>query len=208
MAELCPIPIRLDLSRCSPAPDRRRRFWATQPDCASEEDACGPCGVPGLRPVDVIDDCRTCMLGCHDSCSHPPPLGVSLDTSEWVRGLALNILMTDARRDDTACGHRPGMRGGHWSESFVRSSIGSRWREIPATCAIAELVKLIETYVESDLSKLVAYGVATSVEVAVAYAGNNTMKIEATINGQAFGSARVGASLARLPNGWAWGEAA
>lgn len=197
-----------DMSRCAPGPASRRRiFWATQPDACGVVEECGPCGVPGLSLV-APDGCAT--MECNPAASSPCP-GVpgprSIDNTNYVRGLALNILLTDQRREDTECGHRPGERGGHWSDAYRRDGqlSGSRLRnEVPCKGSVNEAVNLIRGYAQADLEKLVRAGVAVRVEVEARYAGNNVIDLDAKIFGMAGDLVTVGISGTRLANGWAW----
>lgn len=168
--------------------DRRRTFWATQPDaCGSSSDNCGECGRVGLK------------LECGQG-------GASYSTENYVIGLALNILLTDARKPDSACGYAPGNRGGFWADSF-RSDVhtsGSKLRQIPTTASVRETVSLVKAFAEDDLKKLVSYGVAVSVEVEATYKGNNQIDLGAKIIGQSGEIYRVGVAGQRIKNAWVW----
>ena len=202
----------LNLSRCAVAPARQRRlFWATQASCGSVPLCQGPsseaakdCGSAGLV-VECIPD--PCDLGCHDDCP-PRILGTKISTGNWVSGLVLNILLTDARFEDSECGSRPGNRGGHWSESFRGDNrkTGSRIRQIDADCSIGETLQLVEGYVEDDLSSLLVWGVAKSIDVVATYGGSNRVDTTITIIGERDDEIRVGVTGTRLKNGWVWGS--
>src|SRR5688572_27723175 len=80
--------------------DRQRTFWTTQA-CSTGELCNDKCDdVNGLKVVDANGGYAT------------------IDNSNYVRSLALNILLTDGRRPDAPCGWKPGARGGHWSDSY------------------------------------------------------------------------------------------
>lgn len=178
MAELCGVTTG----------ELRKPFWVTQPDaCGSDEYCRQSCGVSGLKFVDN-DEGRT------------------IDTTAYVRGLALNILLTNGRKQDSVCGHKPGSRGGHWSDSFRKDggTSGSRVRYIPNTYSINETVGLVRAFIAADMQKLVMYGIAVSVDVEVKYAGNNRLACVITINGYGDTSTRVGVSGQRLSNSWVW----
>ena len=163
---------------------RRRLFWATQPAACGTVDVCGAeCGRPGLSVE-----------------------GGAVAFSDYVRGLALNILMTDARKEDVTCGHRPGNRGGHWSDAYRGDGmgVGSRVRDIPPQTSMADAVKLVQAYGQADLAKLVSYGVAQSVDVKAANVGGGIVALTADIIGTTGEAARVGVSAARVENQWAW----
>ena len=172
----------------SSRPDRRRLFWATQPGACGEDQTCsGDCGVPGLA---------------FESES-------TISTKNWLSGLIINMLMTDGRQPDTACGYRPGAQGGHWSESYIQSGpreVGTLLRKIPRTGTVRESLNLIVAHARATIDRLVARGIAQSVDVQGRYIGNNVMVLDITVQGSAnFGDARVGLSVNRTPEGWVWG---
>lgn len=174
---------------CKPlAPFQRHPFWTTQPDACGVQPHCvNECGLPGLQRIDE-------------------PNGQTLATNDWIRSLAINMLLTDARRNDTTCGHRPGTINGHWSESYIKngSPIGSSIRYIDSLASIREVVQLIQVDVQTTLQKLVKYKIAISVEVIAEYVGNNTVSIVANILDVHGQSAKVGLSAGRSQNEWAW----
>lgn len=171
--------------------DRQRVFWTTQP-CADKGSLCGnSCDdTNGLKIVEVGEEQAT------------------IDNSNYVRSLALNILLTDGRRPDSPCGWRPGARGGHWSDSFRSAehagTAGSLIATLNAHKSIADAVQELRALVAYDMQKLVKYGVATSVEVNAEYVGSNVVNLAIKINGFAGEMVSVGASLTRVKNAWAW----
>lgn len=170
--------------------ERRRTFWTTQP-CGSD-DLCGNnCGSQyGLKLVDHPGNAR------------------SIATDNYVASLALNILLTDGRRPDAPCGYRPGVRGGHWSDSFRPSEYAGKSGSLIATLnahkSIADALAELKALVKFDMQKLVAYKVATAVEVDAEYIGNNAAKLTIKIMGFAGEAVTVGATLTRVKNSWAW----
>lgn len=186
------------LARCSVAPAGRRRvFWATQPAVCGNTELCtndvhGPnCGRPGLEWIGAAD---------------PEGDGRTISTDNWIEGLILNILLTDAQREDALCGHLPGQRGGHWSDSFRTdgASAGSRVRHISPTCSVAQMVALVEGAINDDLQRLVTWAVALAVAVRVTYRGNNVLWADIEVTGLAGDRIAVGLAGTRLTNAWAW----
>lgn len=166
--------------------DRRRVFWVTQPETCGERPTCDQnCGIPGLKLIPVG------QMG-------------TISTEIYLRGLILNILMTDGKKLENKCGFTPGTRGGHWSSSFVGVSIGSNVRDIPTDTSVKEAVGLIKAHVFNDMQKLIKYGVASSVEVEAKYKGNNTIDLTIIVFGNDGSSTRVGVSGTRTTNSWAW----
>lgn len=170
--------------------DRRRTFWTTQP-CGADELCGNQCGSEyGLKLNPSVDGFR------------------SISTADYVKSLALNILLTDGRRPDAPCGYRPGVRGGHWSDSFrpqeYRGTAGSLIATLNSHKSIADALAELKALVKFDMQKLVAYGVATSVDVAADYVGNNAAKLTIKIIGFAGETVNVGATLTRVKNSWAW----
>ena len=198
----------LDFSRCAAGPDDRRRvFWATQPDACGTQEPCPgvSCGVAGHRYVDSKQCNHPGIGGCPPSCPSVVN-GRSIDNSNWIRGLALNIVLTDGRLPDSDCGHLPGRRGGHWSESYANGArISSKIRQLPTNCAVAESVRQVEDALTDDLGQMVAWGVAREVKASARYAGNNTIEASAEIIGDGGETTVVGLSGTRLVNAWAWG---
>lgn len=194
----------LDFSHCTIDPiGRRRIFWATQPDCGTVEVCPGQdCGVVGLKRETVAE----CGLGS------PQDLAcATISNAEWVRGLVINILMTDARKPDTECGWRPGQRGGHWSEAYITKGdkrIGSRIRQLPQKCAITEILALVKAYAQDDLSVIIQWGVASEIEVETRYIGRNTILLAIKIIARDANIINVGMTATRTPNAWLWGTTA
>lgn len=170
--------------------ERRRTFWTTR-----------PCGVDTL--------CRNNCGSDYGVRLTAPDNGYrSIETDDFVKSLALNILLTTGRRPDAPCGYRPGARGGHWSDSFrpreYQANAGSLIATLNAHKSIADALAELKALVKFDMQKLVAYKVATAVEVAAEYAGNNAAKLTIKIMGFAGETVNVGATLTRVKNSWAW----
>lgn len=184
------------------ASDRRRCFWTTQPcGCGSTEDVCGrDCCDPGMafKPKEKpkVDPPGQCPPW--DLCSNPWGINCAttddantesgqIATNDWVRGLIINMLNTDKRRDPTRCGTSPADIRGHWSESFIdgesglygnaqrgyRVGTGLRYIET-GKYRIREIEALIQAELVTTLQKLVQLGIAQDIAVEVTYAGNNT----------------------------------
>lgn len=180
----------------TPVTGRRRTFWSTQP-CDIVRECGDNCETHGIKIV------------CNDQLCRPPSKGASISTDNWIRGLALNILLTDGKRPDTFCGWRPGSRGGHWSDSF-RDNIGQNLTSGSlagtlqshgtVTAAVAELRAILQ----NDMQKLVTYGVAESVSVDVKYLGANKVSVDIDIFGVGGEVNNVGIVGQRSENSWLW----
>jgi phage gp46-like protein len=182
MMEECNVPIQ----------GRRKIFWTTQPDACGVVSRChSDCGSSGLR-----------------SFVPQGQKGRTFANNDYVRGLAINILLTDARKEDRPCGYKPGAIGGHWSDSYRddRKGSGTNLRDLPLSYTVSESVKLIQAYMQSALQKLVGYGVAQSVAVAVKYAGSNVFQADIDIVSADGESSRVGITGSRIENSWVWGS--
>lgn len=167
---------------------QRRRFWATQPDvCGTSVDCGAECSVSGLSLISSGG-------------------GKTIVTSDWVRGLALNILLTDGRSPDKPCGYRPGSQGGHWSESFRTDGekIGTLVRKLPSAASVRESVALVRATLTAELQRLVTVGIAKSVTVDATYLGGNRMAATINIIAPDGTIVRVGMTGARNSNAWAW----
>lgn len=168
---------------------RRRLFWAHAP-------------------------CKSTPVGCGLSCS---TFGVQLDNGgpkmdhdTWIRGLATNMLLTDGVVPASQCGVKPGQRGGHWSDSYRSSeyagSSGSMLRTLGSFARVGDAKRLIQTYAEMDLQKLVQYGIATSVKVTVEYVGGNVFKLDCQIFGKNGEATNVSLTGSRPANSWVWNQ--
>lgn len=196
---------------------RRRTFWTTQPGgggfSASE---CGDaaCGIPSLAFNNIDANCGHCQCcpgpainpTCETQAKVLRASPRSFVTNDWVRSLVLNILMTDGKLPNKACGHRPGAQGGHWSESFRtdKQKIGTLIRATPTTTSIRDAVALIKAQLVSDMSRLIVVGVASSVNVVADYIGGSRMSVNIEVVGQDGALARVGLTGKRLQNSWVW----
>lgn len=196
---------------CAPEGRERRIFWATQPDACAPQELCPDayntslCGTPGLQLIEVCDEVQMAQLGCHAPCQ-APPIGRTIVTANWVEGLLLNILGTDMRRDDDECGHLPGRRGGHWTDSFRSDNLlsGTRLRHISPNCSVVDMISQVQAAIDEAGAKLMQWGVARSVTVAVTYRGRNTLQADISIIGESGERLRVGLSGSRLANGYVW----
>lgn len=175
-----------------PVAGRRKTFWVTQPDVCGTDALCDtPCGMPGLAlytPESAGSEFKT------------------FRTNDYVRGLAINILFTDSRKDDTYCGHRPGARGGDWTDSFRSDggTSGTNLRYLQPQKSVTDNVVMVREYIRNSLQKLVKYGVASSVEVTAKYIGGNVIRVTAEIIGVDGELSRVGVSGNRIANSWTW----
>lgn len=188
----------MSLLCAAPVVGRRRIFWSTQPDACGVRPGCvSECGSAGLTLVLPGDDARLV-----DPCSKAR----SIATSEYVRGLALNMLLTDARKHDTECGYLPGAINGHWSETYMSNGkpVGTSLRYLATVSSILDAVAIIKVYAAETLNKLVDYGVASRVDVTASYKGRNQITLDVLITGTDGLTSRVGLSGTRLENSWAW----
>lgn len=169
--------------------DRRRTFWVTQPDaCGSYDGACDTtCGFAGLALTELCEE--TTKHRCGDTPYLDPTCTVDTNkprtivNTNWIRGLALNMLLTKKRRADSACGVRAGAMNGHWTESYMSSGkpVGTDLYYIGAATTVNEIKLMVKAYAEATLQKLIDYKVATSVVVTVKYRGGNNFEIDAEI---------------------------
>lgn len=168
-------------------PDRRHKFWTTQPDCGSSVSLCGDsCAVAGLVLL-------------------PKGEGRTIATNDWVRSLVINKFMTNGTKEDNGCGIRPGQRGGHWSQAFRNDGRynGSRIRQLPTEGKIQDLVSMVAGYAKYELESLIYWGVATSVDAKAAYVGGNRINVTAVVIGE-INTTEVGLMATRMENAWAW----
>lgn len=178
--------------QCEPlALPTRRTFWTTQSDACGITPSCDAekqCGQPGLSLIQE-------------------DAGSRIATNDWVRSLALNMLLTDARKRDTRCGHLPGTLNGHWSESFMQQSgqgVGSHVRYIGASISVRDAMALIKAEVEYTLQKLIDYGIAIEISVTAEYRGISMIHLDIEILGTAVDPTRLGVTAQRNENSWAW----
>lgn len=193
--------------------DRRRRFWATQPDAVGTEQSCGEdCGLAGLRLISLDMETEACAR-CQTNGLPAGPLRLAaalvpktIQTTDWIRGLALNILLTNARLPNSPCGVRPGAIGGHWSESYLPggAQFGNLLGAIGPQYRIADAVRLVREYVAMSLHKMVTYGVAREVTVTAEYGGKGMVNVEAVIITVDGTTSNVGLSGSTIDNAWVW----
>ena len=172
--------------RCFPQEiDERRNLWTTRPDaCGSTRSCEALCGIPGLSLN-----------------------GASLSTDGWIISTLLNMLMTDAKKPDSACGSNPNGRGGHWSESYITNgpkAIGSQICNIGTAGRVEELRAMLDAHAKEAASRLENRGVATKVEVETEYVGDGRFRLNIIIQGSLSNPSSVGVTAQRVENGWAW----
>lgn len=169
----------------------RRSFWTTSLDSCAP-DTCGTvtCGKPGLTLQENEDK-----------------TGVSFATNDWVMSTALNMLLTNARRRDTSCGHIPGTLNGHWSENFIGRNgkeIGSHVRYVDPKLSMRDAVLQIKAEVQLTLHKLIDYNIAVEIKVEAKYAGDGKIIMSIEIIGSAIDPTRIAITAKRSDNSWAW----
>ena len=175
---------------------RRRAFWATQINACGSLNICGTeCAVPGLQYEDK---------GPAVEPEGPPR---TIKTEGWLQSLILNILNTKARTD-MPCPSPAGTLG-HWSESYRDDGlyIGSTLWNAAAKKYIrtADGVKAIAVAIRADMGKLIALGIAKSIEVEATYKGSNSVAVEVVVHTSA-GVSRIGlmGSFVSESESWVW----
>jgi phage gp46-like protein len=137
-------------------------------------------------------------------CSTPAPrlVGATFATNDFVRGLALNILLTDAPPLPTGgCSATPGKRGGYWADDYRTDRLytGSRLRQLTTAGTTAALATLIGQTATQDLGKLISYGIASSIVATATYLGGGSYKLQVEIDGQSFS-----VNGSKVANDWFW----
>lgn len=142
---------------------QRRVFWATQIVDSNADECNNFCGEFGLALL-----------------KKDLP-GTSIDNNGWFTGLILNILGTNGKSSSLVCRPRPGYRGGHWSDSYRgkgnNQASGVEIRNPHAFASINEAQQYLIVQTKLDLSRLIAYGVAESIDVSCIYQGSNQFKL-------------------------------
>ena len=178
----------------------RRIFWTTRSEACGEYTLCGQvCSIPGLVYVDKADPYPDQDL---------PPAGSgyrTISNDGWLTGYILNILNTRSR-NDVRC-PTPASVYGHWSESYRDDGlyIGSTmWNAAEKSyIRTADAVKAIGSAVRTDMGKLVALGIAESVEVEAKYIGSNSVSIDITVT-TVTGRSTINLSGSFVSETWVW----
>lgn len=185
---------------------RRRVFWTTQPQACEGYSMCGTeCVIPGLQYENFPD------------ATYPEPLRPSLVDAQsggvyrsikntgWLISLVLNILNTRSRTD-VKC-PTPAAVYGHWSESYRDDGlyIGSTlWNTAEKSYVrINDAVKAIGAAVRADMGKLIALGIAESVEVEAYYRGASSVEIQITVF-TVTGRSKLNLSGNFVSESWEW----
>jgi len=177
----------------------RRIFWTTRPQACGEYILCGvECSIPGLEYEDkegpYVDQGPTPSSGLR-----------TIKNDGWLQSLILNILNTRAR-NDIKC-PTPAAVYGHWSESYREDGlyIGSTlWNAAEKSYVRTnDAVKAIKAAVTADMGKLIALGLADSVEVEATYRGSNRVDVAVTAVTSS-GSSRVDLSGSFVSETWVW----
>jgi phage gp46-like protein len=179
---------------------RRRVFWTTRAGACGSYTMCGiECSIPGLVYENVAGDYP-------DPQTLPGSRGFrTINTDEWLQSLILNILNTRARTD-ARC-PTPAAAYGHWSESYRDDNlyIGSTlWNAAEKSYVrTADAVKAIGAAIRADMGKLIALGIAETVEVEATYRGSNSVAVSVTVN-TATGHSRIDLSGSFVSETWVW----
>lgn len=175
----------------SPAQDRRRIFWTTQPSaCGVSPDNCsgGECGTPGLFLTGNFGQSRT------------------IATNDWLRSLIINILSTRGRQENQDCGHAIGAQGGHWSDSFRKDGqqAGNLIYTVGMKRSYTEAALAVAARVQADMHKLVLNNVVKSIDVVAEYIGGGRMSLKFEVRLPTGETSRVGLTGERSQNAWMW----
>lgn len=148
---------------------RRRVFWTTIDSCGRYNFCGAECAIPGLKYVDQP--------------SADLPDGRTIENTDWIRSLVLNILNTRAR-SDLRC-PTPAGTYGHWSESYRDDNlyIGTRVYNVAEKpyMRVMDAVKAIGAAIRSDVGKLVIMGLASDIDVDTVYRGRSRVDVAITI---------------------------
>lgn len=144
----------------------RRSFWTTRVEVCGTYTVCGSeCAIPGLEYETSLD-------------------GRTIKTDDWLQSLILNILNTRART--SARCPTPAAVYGHWSESYRDDGlyVGSTlWNAAEKSYVrTADAVKAVAVAVRADMGKLIALGLAETVDVEATYRGSNGVAVIVTVN--------------------------
>ena len=202
-----------------PQSARFRKFWATQPNaCPPDTDvpfcidpltvqSCSRAGLVLKKKYDPAFQTIGCAPdggGALPDCA-PPIIGAEISTDNYVAGLALNILGTNASQSKTTCGNVPGQRMGYWLDDITGVKSGTGIRYVPREgFDTAQQVAFVQMQCQADMQKLIKYGVARSVSVNARYAGRGTIELIVTITGVDDTTTVVNSSLKKIANAWVW----
>lgn len=213
----CPVPNTfhpLNIPCIPPPRSRFRKFWSTQPNvCPPTPDECDRdiCQSPGLGLMISTDPCwqeLSCSRcdggGALPDCA-APVTGGTLATNDYVRGLIINILGTNAARAASKCGNAPGQRLGYWLDSISGDKSGSTIRYVPTeSFSTAQSVQFVQIAAQADMQKLIKYGVANQVTVTASYLGAGTINLKIVVEGVDDQTTVVNSTVTKLANAWVW----
>ena len=181
---------------------RRRIFWTTRAEACGSYVLCGvDCSIPGLEYEDRDDPYP-------DQSLPPASRGFrTIKTDEWLQGLILNILNTRARTD-AKC-PTPAAVYGHWSENYRGDNIyigSTLWNAAEKSYVRTnDEVKAIRAAVQADMNKLVAMGIADSVEVEANLSSRNSRTVVIVVSvTTSTGRSRVNLSGSFVSETWVW----
>lgn len=219
----CPLPntYRPPDIPCIPPPRSRfRHFWATQPNvCPPTEGDCNwldpnnqeGCTSPGLGLLVTTDPCwgQLSCAPCDGGGALPdcraPITGASIATNDYVRGLVINILGTNAAQKSSKCGNIPGQRQGYWLDSITGDTSGSSIRYVPTVSFnTAQSLQFVQMQAQADLQVLIKYGVANQVTVTSMYLGNGTIGLKIVVEGVDDETTVVNSTMTKISNAWVW----
>jgi phage gp46-like protein len=182
----------------------RRIFWTTRVEACGSYNLCGiECAIPGLEYEEITVDPYV------DPRIFPPDPDAgsyrTIKNDEWLKGYILNILNTRARTN-LRC-PTPAATYGHWSESYRDDGlyIGSTmWNAAEKSyIRTADAVKAIANAVRADMGKLIALGIAESVDVEATYRGSNSVAVVVTVY-TVTGQSRIDLAGSFVSETWVW----
>lgn len=188
---------------CTPYADTPFKFWTTRPELDGRGVKCVPCATQSVDWQRASPDEMHLAEG----------VGVQVgdygafSSRDYIRGLAINYLLTDAESMDANC-VRQITRRGWWADAWRTDGfrMGSRLWTLQWERTVSETLVKARQYAAEALQPLLEYHVASSIDVKARLAGRDTIVIDVTINGP-WGP--IGFSLSgieRIPYGFLWRE--
>lgn len=126
----------------------------------------------------------------------------------WIKGWAINQLLTDAR---VTCEENPlGVAsGGWWADSFRRDSFvsGSKLWSLRWETNINHVLVLAKRYAQEALNYLIVWGIASKITVNATLPQKRLVKLDITIEGPGAQAVSVTVAGQALPDySWLWRE--
>ena len=132
----------------------------------------------------------------------------TLDRSRWLEGWIIAQLIT---RGEVSCEEHPLKQraGGWWADAFRNPAgfkTGSKLWALQFSLATNDAMIMAKQYATQALNPLLAWGIASRINIGVSYVSKKVMKLDIDVTGPGASASAAVQGTAMPDSGWLWQE--